>query len=162
MGVGLSYSGGVILSERGVRRAKGWTGKLRLALATLHRRWLALHLVWKLAIVAVLIASQVYLHFLLILFPIAFLMPVVRRLWVQAADVLLGRWYWKAFGRTHRAVVAFLRRSPGCGTSSVGCGSRASATCGPGGMEIRPALPSPRNRQAPGELHRAGPAVVAR
>ena len=113
MGVGLSYSGGVILSDRGIKRAKGWTGKLKAAFGTLRRRWLALHLVWKLAIVAVLIASQVYLHFLLILFPIAFLVPVVRRLWVRAADVLLGGWYWKAFGRKHRAVVAFLRIQPG-------------------------------------------------
>jgi hypothetical protein len=113
MGVGLSYSGGVFLSDRGVRRAKGWTGKIKVLFATLHRRWLALHLVWKLAIVAVLIASQVYLHFLLILFPIAFLVPVVRRMWVQAADVLFGQWYWKAFGRAHRAAVAFLRRQPG-------------------------------------------------
>src|SRR5262245_55258540 len=59
MGVGLSYSGGVFLSEHGVRRAKGWTGKLKLLFATLHRRWLALNLGWKLAIVATLIASQV-------------------------------------------------------------------------------------------------------
>jgi len=113
MGVGLSYSGGVFLSDRGVRRAKGWTGKIKVLFATLHRRWLALHLGWKLAIVAALIASQVYLHFLLILFPIAFLVPVVRRMWVQAADVLFGQWYWKAFGRAHRAAVAFLRRQPG-------------------------------------------------
>ena len=113
MGVGLSYSGGVFLSEHGVRRAKGWTGKLRLFLATLHRRWLALHLGWKLAIVATLIASQIYLHFLLIVFPIAFLVPVVRKLWVQVADVVFGRWYWKALGRAHRATIAFLRRQPG-------------------------------------------------
>jgi hypothetical protein len=113
MGVGLSYSGGVLLSEHGVRRAKGWTGKLRLLLATLHRRWLALNLGWKLAIVATLIASQIYLHFLLIVFPIAFLVPVVRKLWVQAADVVFGRWYWKALGRAHRATIAFLRRQLG-------------------------------------------------
>ena len=113
MGVGLSYSGGVLLSEHGVRRAKGWRGKLRLLVATLHKRWLALHLGWKLAIVATLIASQVYLHFLLIVFPIAFLVPVVRKLWVQVADVVFGRWYWKSFGRAHRAAVAFLRRQPG-------------------------------------------------
>ena len=113
MGVGLGYSGGVFLSERGLRRARGWTGKLRLLFATLRRRWLGLHLGWKLAIVATLIASQVYLHFLLILFPIAFLVPVVRRLWVQAADMLFGRWYWKTFGPTHRAAVASLRRQPG-------------------------------------------------
>jgi hypothetical protein len=39
--------------------------------------------------------------------------PVVRRLWVRAADLLFGSWYWKAFGRRHRAAVAFLRRQPG-------------------------------------------------
>lgn len=112
-GVGLGYSGGVVLSERGLKRARGWTGKLRLALARLRQRWLALHLGWKLAIVAALVASQLYLHFLLILFPIAFLVPVVRRLWVQAADMLFGSWYWKTFGPAHRAVVASLRRQPG-------------------------------------------------
>ena len=112
-GVGLSYSGGVILSDRGLRRAKGWTGRLKALAATLRNRWLHLHLAWKLAIVAVLIASQVYLHFLLILFPIAFLVPVVRRVWVRAADMAVGRWYWKAFGRRHRAIVAFLRTLPG-------------------------------------------------
>lgn len=112
-GVGLGYSGGVLLSERGLKRAQGWTGKLKLLAATLRRRWLALHLGWKLAIVAALIASQLYLHFLLILFPIAFLVPVVRRLWVQAADVVFGRWYWTTFGPTHRAVMASLRRQPG-------------------------------------------------
>lgn len=113
MGVGLSYSGGVILSERGVSRAKGWTGKLKATATTLRNRWLQLHLAWKLAIVATLIASQVYLHVLLILFPIAFLVPVVRRLWVRVADVVVGSWYWKVFGRQHREIVAFLRSLPG-------------------------------------------------
>jgi hypothetical protein len=112
-GVGLSYSGGVILSDRGLQRAKGWTGRLKALAATLRDRWLHLHLAWKLAIVATLIASQIYLHFLLILFPIAFLVPVVRRLWVRAADLAVGRWYWKALGRRHRAIVAFLRTLPG-------------------------------------------------
>jgi len=113
MGVGLSYSGGVILSDRGLRRAKGWTGKLKGLVATLRNRWLRLHLAGKLVIVAVLIASQVYLHFLLILFPIAFLVPVVRRVWVRAADVALGRWYWRTFGHTHRAAIVYLRARPG-------------------------------------------------
>ena len=112
-GVGLGYSGGVILSDRGLKRARTWTEKLRLVGGRLRRRWLALHLGWKLAIVAVLIASQLYLHFLLILFPIAFLVPVVRRLWVQAADMLFGSWYWRTFGPAHRAAVASLRRQPG-------------------------------------------------
>jgi hypothetical protein len=113
MGVGLSYSGGVILSDRRLERAKGWTGRLKALAATVRNRWLGLHLAWKLAIVAALIASQVYLHFLLILFPIAFLIPVVRRVWVRAADMLVGGWYWRALGRKHRAIVVFLRRLPG-------------------------------------------------
>jgi hypothetical protein len=33
MGVGLSYSGGIFLSERQLRRAKGWTGTLSALLA---------------------------------------------------------------------------------------------------------------------------------
>ena len=108
-GVGLSYSGGIFLSERQLRRAKGLTGTLSALLAQTRNRWLGLHLAWKIAIVALLIASQVYLHFLFILFPIAFLVPVVRRIWVRAADMALGSWYWRAFGRTHRAVIAHLR-----------------------------------------------------
>jgi hypothetical protein len=112
-GVGLSYSGGVFLSERGLRRAKGWTGKLKLLATTLRRRWLALHLGWKLAIVLTLIASQLYVHFLFIVFPIAFLVPVVRRLWVQTADWLFASWYWRTLGSTHRRIVASLRRQPG-------------------------------------------------
>ena len=110
----------VLASSYAVVRPQAQTGKIKVLLATLHRRWLGLHLVWKLAIVAALIASQVYLHFLLILFPIAFLVPVVRRTWVQAADVLFGQWYWKAFGRAHRAAVAFLRRQPGV-RHVIGC-----------------------------------------
>jgi hypothetical protein len=62
---------------------------------------------------ALLIASQIYLRFLLILFPIAFLVPVVRRIWVRAADIALGSWYWRAFGRTHRAAIARLRAMAG-------------------------------------------------
>jgi hypothetical protein len=112
-GVGLSYSAGVVLSDRGVHRARTWTGRLRAAIATSRDRWLRLHLAWKLAIVAALIASQIYLHFLFILFPIAFLVPVIRRVWVQGADILFGSWYWKAFGRWHRAAVALLRTCPG-------------------------------------------------
>jgi hypothetical protein len=113
MGVGLSYSGGIILSEPQLKRAKGWTGTLSALFIQTRNRWLGLHLACKIAIVAVLIASQIYLHFLLILFPIAFLVPVVRRIWVRAADIALGSWYWRAFGRTHRAAIARLRAMAG-------------------------------------------------
>jgi hypothetical protein len=89
----LGYAGSVILNDERLRQR--------------------LHLVWKLVIVAVLIASQIYLHVLLIVFPIAFLVPVVRRLWIQAADLLFGSWYWKTFGRLHRATISALHALPG-------------------------------------------------
>ncbi len=111
-GVGLGYAGSVILSEEKVKKAHGWRQKLRASVTLARNRWQRLHLAWKLAIVAVLIASQLYLHFLLIVFPIAFLVPVVRRLWVQAADLLFGSWYWKNFGRIHRIAIARLRGLP--------------------------------------------------
>lgn len=111
--VGLGYAGSVILSDQRLRQARGWRGKLKAAITLARNRWQGLHLGWKLLIVATLIASQVYLHFLLIVFPVAFLVPVVRRLWVQAADLLFGNWYWRTFGRLHRSVVAALQALPG-------------------------------------------------
>lgn len=110
LNIGAGYSASVVLSDDGVRRAKGWAGKLRRALMLARQRWLALPLLAKLATVVGLIASQLYLHSLLVLFPIAFLVPVVRRLWVQSADMVFGSWYWRTFGPRHRAVVRFLRR----------------------------------------------------
>jgi hypothetical protein len=112
-GVGLGYAGSLILSDAKLKRAHGWRGKLKTFLTLAARRWQALHLFWKLAIVGVLIASQVYLHFLLIVFPIAFLVPVVRRLWIQVVDLVFGSWYWRTFGRLHRAAVAALHAMPG-------------------------------------------------
>jgi hypothetical protein len=109
LSVGLGYSASVLLSDSGVKRAKGWTGKLRQALMMVRQRWLSLPLIGKLALVAALITSQLYLHSLLVLFPIAFLVPVVRRLWVQTADLVFGGWYWRTFGQTHRAVMRILR-----------------------------------------------------
>jgi hypothetical protein len=86
-GVGLGYAGSVILSDAKLKRAHGWRGKLKTAITLAKNRWQCLHLGWKLAIVAGLVASQVYLHFLLIIFPIAFLVPLVRRLWIQLVDL---------------------------------------------------------------------------
>jgi hypothetical protein len=111
-GVGLGYAGSVIMSDAKVKKAHGWRQQLRAAITVARNRWQGLHLAWKLAIVAVLIASQLYLHFLFIVFPIAFLVPIVRRLWVQAADLIFGSWYWKTFGRIHRAAVAMLSELP--------------------------------------------------
>lgn len=111
--VGLGYAGSVILSDARLRQARGWRGKVKAAITLARNKWQGLHLAWKLAIVAVLIASQVYLHFLLIIFPIAFLVPVVRRLWIQAADLMFGSWYWRTFGHVHRAAFDALRSLPG-------------------------------------------------
>ena len=111
--VGLGYAGSVILSDAKLKRAHGWRGKLKAAVTMARNRWQRLHLIWKLLIVVMLIASQVYLHALLIVFPIAFLVPVVRRLWVQIADLLFGNWYWRTFGRIHRSAVAALEALPG-------------------------------------------------
>jgi hypothetical protein len=110
LSVGLGYSASVLLSDSSVKRAKGWTGKLKELLMLARQHWLALPLIVKLAIVAALIASQLYLHSLLVLFPIAFLVPVVRRLWVQSADLVLGGWYWRTFGQAHRGLLRILRK----------------------------------------------------
>jgi hypothetical protein len=111
-GVGLSYAGGVILSQRGLQRAQGWRGRARRLLAGMRATWLELPLIFKLAIVAALIASQIYLHVVLIVFPIAFLVPMVRRVWVQAADMVLGSWYWRTLGALHRRIFAGVRALP--------------------------------------------------
>ena len=112
-GVGLAYAGNLILSDEKLKRAHGWRGKLKTLVTLASKRWQALHLGWKLAIVAILIASQLYLHFLLIVFPIAFLVPVVRRLWIRIVDLVFGSWYWRTFGHLHRTMVAALEAMPG-------------------------------------------------
>lgn len=116
--VGLGYAGSLILSDARLKQARGWQGKIKAAITVTRNKWQRLPLHWKLATVAVLIVSQLYLHSLLIVFPIAFLVPIVRRLWIQAADLLFGSWYWRTFGRVHHSVVAALRAVPGWRTLS--------------------------------------------
>ena len=111
-GVGVGYAGRIVLSDDAVRRAYGWRGKLQAAITVTRSRWQTLPLALKLIAVAVLIASQVYLHALLIIFPVAFLVPVVRRVWVRTADLMFGHWYWRTFGGAHRSAVATMKRLP--------------------------------------------------
>ena len=111
-GVGLGYMASVVVSDTAVEKARGWRGKLQAGIQVARDQWQRLPLYVKLAVVAGLIASQVYLHFLLVIFPIAFLVPVVRNLWVRVADLLFGSWYWKTFGNAHRATIATIRRLP--------------------------------------------------
>lgn len=112
-GVGLGYAASVVLSDEKVRKARGWRGRFKAAITAIKEGWQGLHLAWKLIIVAALIVSQVYLHTMLIVFPIAFLVPVVRRIWVRAADIMFGAVYWKKFGNRHRKIVSWLRNLPG-------------------------------------------------
>ncbi len=112
-GVGLGYAGSVILSDDKIHRAHTWRDKLRLAITRIRNWWVGLHLVWKLVLVAALIASQIYLHFLLIVFPIAFLVPVVRRAWIVAGDTLFGTLYRKKMQRVNNAIRRVLWRTPG-------------------------------------------------
>jgi hypothetical protein len=111
-GVGLGYAASVVVSDSTVGKARGWRGKLQAAIKVARDKWQNLPIALKLLAVAGLIASQVYLHFLLVIFPVAFLVPVVRRLWVRVADLLFGGWYWKTFGDTHRAAVGAIRSLP--------------------------------------------------
>jgi hypothetical protein len=111
-GVGLGYAASVVVSDGTVEKARGWRGKLQAAITVARDHWQGLPLYLKLVVVGGLIASQVYLHFLLVIFPIAFLVPVVRSLWVRVADLLFGSWYWKTFGNAHRATVAAIRALP--------------------------------------------------
>ena len=112
-GIGIGYAASVIVSDAKVQRARNWRNRLRMMVTIARNRWQTLPLGWKLFVVAVLIASQVYLHAMLILFPIAFLVPLVRRLWVRVADLAFGSWYWKTFGTRHRSLVTRLRTLPG-------------------------------------------------
>ncbi len=111
-GVGLGYAASVVVSDSTVGKARGWRGKLQAAIRTAREKWQNLPLVVKLLIVVGLIASQIYLHFFLVVFPIAFLVPVVRKLWIRAADAVFGSWYWKTFGNAHRSTMSVMRRLP--------------------------------------------------
>ena len=111
-GVGLGYAASVVVSDTAVEKARGWRGKLQAGTRVARDKWQGLPIYVKLAVAAGLIASQIYLHFLLVIFPIAFLVPVVRSLWTRVADLLFGGWYWKTFGNTHRTTIATIRRLP--------------------------------------------------
>lgn len=111
-GVELGYAGSTVLGDAGVRRAHGLREKIRTGAVRLRDGWRALPLAVKLLIVVAAIASQVYLHSVLIIFPVAFLVPVVRQVWVRSADFFLGGWYWRTFGRMHRRIAARIRRLP--------------------------------------------------
>jgi len=112
-GIGLGYSGNVILTHAQLERAKGWRGTFRRGITRLRRRWNALATTWKCLVVALLIAAQIALLPVLsqyvLLIPIGFLIPVVanatRRTYAWMADSLLGVTYRRYCGPVHRAAV---------------------------------------------------------
>jgi hypothetical protein len=111
-GVGLGYAGSVVLSDHTVKNALGWRSKLHAAIIVAQGKWRNLPLSLKILVVAILIVSQLSLHSLLIIFPIAFLVPVVRKLWVRIGNLLVSKWYWKRYGDAHRAAVGVMRTLP--------------------------------------------------
>ena len=111
-GVGLGYASSVVLSDKTVHKAVGWSSKLHAAIFVARGKWRNLPLSLKLLAVAILIVSQLSLHSLLIIFPIAFLVPVVRKLWVSMGNLLASKWYWKRYGGAHRAAVSVMRTLP--------------------------------------------------
>ncbi len=111
-GVELGYAGSTLFGDAGVRRAHSLRAKIRAGAVRLRDGWRALPLAVKLLVVIGAIASQVYLHSVLIIFPVAFLVPVVRQIWVRSADFFLGGWYWRTFGRMHRRIAARISQLP--------------------------------------------------
>ena len=162
MGVGLSYSGGVILSDRGLRRAKGWTGRLKALAATLRNRWL--HLPARLEARHRRRADRQPGLPALPADPVPHRLPGARR----AAPVGAGG---GPGGRPlvlegHGPEAPGDRGVPAHAARRAPRHRRGTAHAHPlparlAPVEIRPPLPPPRNRQAPGELHRARPPVVA-
>jgi hypothetical protein len=112
-GIRLGYAASVVMSDDKVGKARGWRSNLRSLPRVFRARWRRLPLLLKLSVVAALIASQAYLHFLLILFPIGFMVPIARRVFVMITDRLVGTWYWKFFGTFHRTCMRRLRGVPG-------------------------------------------------
>jgi hypothetical protein len=110
--IGFGYAASVIVSDGTVQKARGWQAKLRAIAETARTKWHELPLLLKIVVTAGLLAGQIYLHFLLIVFPIAFLVPVVRRVWVRVADMLFGSWYWRTFGAAHRAAASTIKHLP--------------------------------------------------
>lgn len=111
-GIGLGYAGSVVLNEARLARAQQWRDKLRASMHKFTTEWRMLTLPAKLIVVGLMIAVQLYLHWMLIIFPIGFLVPIVRRVWVQAADAAFGGWYWQTFGKWHRKFLRTARNMP--------------------------------------------------
>lgn len=96
-------------------RAQRWyrvRDKIRRAGARLKELWQQLPLVGKLLITGALIALQVYEEFLLLLFPIGFMIPFVVFAWLRLKRAIVnyffGSWYRKRFGAQHSKVVRSL------------------------------------------------------
>lgn len=127
--VGFVYVSHLILTDKQVRSAHTWREWIRLtirvALSHVRDQWLRLPLWGKLLVVGIAIYGQV--HFIpwmaafIVLFPIAFLVPIVRSIkqWLVSffapiiVDSVFGQWYWRRYGVAHRATITKLKTIPG-------------------------------------------------
>lgn len=100
--------------------AGSWTGKVRAlkeraksAGVAVRLWWLKQHLVVKLCIVITMIVLQISLHWVILLFPIGFMVPylvkLVRFVQKTVLDNAFTKWYLKRFGSFHGFIVRTLR-----------------------------------------------------
>ncbi len=100
--------------------AGSWTGRVRqlkerAKSAGMAARlwWLRQHLVVKLAVVTIMIVVQISLHWVILLFPIGFMVPylvkTVRFVQKTVLDNAFTKWYLTRFGSFHGFVVRTLR-----------------------------------------------------
>ena len=122
--IGLVYVSHLILTDTQARKTHTWLEwvrhVVRVGASHLRVAWLWLPLWGKFVVVGVMIYTQIHLMpwvaALLVLFPIAFMVPVLVAIrqaitsWI--VDSFFGQWYWRKFGRTHRATTTRLKQVP--------------------------------------------------
>ncbi len=100
--------------------AGAWTSKVRTLKERARRAgtsarlwWLKQHLLTKLGIVICMIVIQISLHWVILLFPIGFMVPylikTVRFIQKTVLDNAVSKWYLSRFGRFHGTVIRTLR-----------------------------------------------------
>ena len=118
--IGIGYASSVILNDAQVRKAYTFREKMRVALTKIRDAWLRLPTFWKFVAVGVIIVLQIILlptfAEWIILFPIAFMVPVFKSLFqwlaLYVADSFIGNAYWKYCGSMHRKVMRGAERIP--------------------------------------------------
>jgi len=111
--VGFGYLGYTVLNDAQMEKVGDWRDLMRTHGQRMRDGWRAVPTPWKFGVVGTLIASQIMLlpawHEYLLLFPIGFMIPMIRNLyrWLfgRVADSILIRWYRRRFGERHDAMI---------------------------------------------------------